>query len=119
MSEADLEEFTAYDGECSIPELDSEFFDYLNELAPFGHGNQKPIYRFNELEVVRAFPVGQRHTRGILQDRFHNQIEFIAFKFQPEEFMHGTVDVLATPQLNNYMNTERIQLNICDVRLSY
>ncbi len=119
MSESDLEEFTAYDGECSIQELNSEFFDYLNELAPFGHGNQKPVYRFNELEVVRAFPVGQRHTRGVLQDRFRNQIEFIAFKFQPEEFMHGTIDVLATPQINNYMNTDRVQLNICDIRLSY
>ena len=30
-----------------------------------------------------------------------------------------SVDVLATPQLNNYMNTDRVQLNICDVRLSY
>ncbi len=119
MCAADLEEFNAYDGECVIPELDSDFFDYLNELAPFGHGNPKPVYRFNELEVVRAFPVGQRHTRGILRDRNRNQIEFIAFKFLPEEFSRGAIDVLATPQINNYMNTDRVQLNISDIRPAY
>jgi hypothetical protein len=69
--------------------------------------------------VVRTSLVGQRHTRGILQDRFHNQIEFIAFKFMPEEFMHGTIDVLATPQINNYMGSDRVQLNITDLRMSY
>lgn len=119
MSASDLEEFNAYDGECEVEELDPEFFDYLVRLAPFGHGNPKPVYRFNELEVVRAFPVGQRHTRGILRNRNHTQIEFIAFKFAPEEFARGTIDVLATPQLNNYLNTDRVQLNITDIRPSY
>jgi hypothetical protein len=37
----------------------------------------------------------------------------------PEEFMHGTIDVLATPQINNYMGSDRVQLNITDLRMSY
>ena len=119
MTAADLEEFTAYDGECEIEELSPDFFEYLTRLAPFGHGNPKPVYRFNDLEVVKAVPVGQRHTRGVLRNRNHRQIEFIAFKFAPEEFSAGTLDVLATPQLNNYMDSERVQLNISDIRSSY
>jgi len=119
MSAADLEEFTAYDGECELEELTPEYFDFMEHLAPFGHGNPKPVFRFNELEVVKAVPVGQRHTRGVLRNRNHRQIEFIAFKFSPEEFSGGPFDVLATPQLNNYMDSERVQLNICEIRSAY
>ena len=91
----------------------------MNLLAPFGHSNPKPVYRFNELEVVKCYPVGHRHTRGLLRNRKQGQIEFIAFNMLPQEFTGKMLDVLATPQLNNYYSVNRPQLNIIDVQNSY
>lgn len=116
----DLEEFLAYDGETELAEvLDLTFYDYLAKLAPFGHSNPKPIFRFNELQVLKCFPAGPRHTRGMMMDSRQNEIEFIAFNQTPEEFRNRVLDVLAVPQLNNYYNLNRPQLNIIATRDSY
>ncbi len=112
----DLVEYQLYDGETELSYLDSEFFRYMELLAPFGHGNPKPVYRFNELDVAKCYLIGQRHTRGVLVDGTGAQMEFIAFNQMPEDFMGKRLDILATPQLNNYYNVVRPQLNIVVAR---
>ena len=112
----DLAEYLGYDGETELQYLDSEFFDYLALLAPFGHGNPKPVFRFNGLEVGKCYLIGQRHTRGVVVNDRGVEMEFIAFNRMPEEFLGRRLDVLATPQLNNYYNVERPQLNIVSIR---
>lgn len=117
MAPEDLTEFTAYDGESELKYLDNEFFKYLEQMAPFGHGNPKPVYRFNDLSVVRCYLIGQRHTRGVVQDSYGEQMEFIAFNQLPSEFENRKLDMLATPQLNNYYNVVKPQLNIVDTKV--
>ena len=119
LSADDLEEFIAYDGETTLGEIDDEFFKYLSQLAPFGHSNPRPLYRFNNLKVIKRYPVGRRHTRGFLVDRIGHQIEFIAFNVLPDDFSNEEIDILASPQLNNYYNVNRPQLNILDFRTCY
>ncbi len=116
---ADLEDFTAYDGDAMLNEMTPEFFTYLEQLAPFGHSNPKPVFRFNELKVVRCSAVGGgAHTRGILQSATA-QMDFIAFNHQPQEFYGKVLDVLATPQLNRHQGMEIPQLNIVDIQEIY
>ncbi len=116
ISTADLESFISYDGEATLNEMDDEFFEYLDKLSPFGHSNPKPVYRFNELRVVRCSAVGGgAHTRGILQSS-SAQMEFIAFNRSPQEFYGKVIDVLATPQLNQHQDTTTPQLNIVDMQ---
>jgi single-stranded-DNA-specific exonuclease len=115
LSAEQLEEHIAYDGTIGIGELDEEFFTYLAKLSPFGHSNAKPVFRFNNLHVTKAFPVGDAHTRGMMRGD-DGQIEFIAFNRSPAEMRNGMFDVLATPQINARYNAEVIQLNIIDVR---
>ena len=119
LSSADLEHFIAYDGECGLQEMTPEFFDYLTRLSPFGHSNQKPVYRFNELRVARCGSVGGgAHTRGILQSQL-GQIDFIAFNRAPSLFHGRVLDVLATPQLNRHGGGSVPQLNIIDIKEVY
>jgi len=112
----DIADYIEYDGETELNHLDDEFFNYLTKLAPFGHGNPKPVYRFNSLEVGKCYLIGKRHTRGEFSNRRGCKMEFIAFNHMPEEFAGQEFDVLATPQLNNYYNVERPQLNIVAIR---
>ena len=116
---SDLESFVAYDGDADLSELDDEFYAWLDKLSPFGHSNQKPVYRFNDLKVVKCSPVGGgAHTRGIMLSRT-GQIEFIAFNRPSSEFYGRVLDVLATPQLNRRSAEAPPQLNIVDIREIY
>ena len=112
----DLAEFISYDGETELEYLNSEMFEYMKMLAPFGHGNPKPVFRFNQLDVCKCYLIGQRHTRGVVANSKGVEMEFIAFNQLPEQFIGRRMDVLATPQLNNYYNVERPQLNIISAR---
>ena len=112
----DLENFISYDGEAFLNEMTPAFFEYLSKLAPFGHCNQKPLFRFNDLRVEHCGAVGGgAHTRGMLQSR-NGQIDFIAFNHPPSEFYRRTIDVLATPQINAHMGRNIPQLNVVDFR---
>jgi len=112
----DLENFISYDGEAFLNEMTPAFFEYLTKLAPFGHCNQKPLFRFNDLRVEHCGAVGGgAHTRGMLQSR-NGQIDFIAFNHTPSEFYRRTIDVLATPQMNTHMGRSVPQLNLVDFR---
>ena len=119
VTTTDLENFISYDGDAEIHELTPEFFEYLAQLSPFGHSNPKPVYRFNELRVVRCSPVGGgAHTRGTFSGRM-GQMDFIAFNRPVSMFHDKYLEVLATPQLNRHLNQETPQLNIVDVREIY
>ena len=119
IDSSDLEHFIAYDGECALHEMTPEFFDCLAKLSPFGHSNQKPVYRFNDLRVIRSSAAGNgAHTRGVMQGRF-GQIDFIAFNRSPATFGRKVFDVLATPQLNRHGGSATPQLHVIDVREVY
>ena len=116
---SELESFISYDGEADLGDLTPDFFRFLDKLSPFGHSNQKPVYRFNDLRVIRCNPVGNgAHTRGVMQSR-SGQIEFIAFNRPVSDFSNRMLDVLATPQLNKRQPDAPPQLNIIDYREVY
>ncbi len=119
IDSSDLEDFIAYDGEIRLGEIDQEFFRYMERLSPFGHSNARPVFRFNDMKVIRCGAVsGGTHTRGTFQDR-SGTIDFIAFNLPPQKFYGKTFDVLGAPQMNRYHGGEAPQLSVIDVQESY
>ncbi len=114
----DLRQTTEYDGRVDFSELDNNFFQYLDQLHPFGHRNSKPVYLFTGVRVIKCSAIGQKHCRGVLIDRYNQPMDFIAFNHDQSEFRNTVMDVLATPQLNDYYQDKRPQLQIIDCRLS-
>ena len=119
LSDEDLNSSTVYDGDVELCELDDNFFKNLERLSPFGHSNTRPLFRFNQVEAVKCLPIGTKHCRGILRNKFNEKIEFIAFNKTRDELTEGTIDILATPQINNFHNDRRPQLQIIDMLPSY
>ncbi|MDD3119703.1 MAG: single-stranded-DNA-specific exonuclease RecJ [Victivallales bacterium] len=119
LTTEDLKQITRYDGRVEFNELDHRFFEYLEQLHPFGHCNSKPIYLFSGVRVIKSSAIGQKHCRGVLADRFNQTIDFIAFNHEQAEFRNNTMDILASPQLNDYYQDKRPQLQIIDCRLSF
>ncbi len=110
-----LESHLVYDGDLQLAEMDESFFNYLPHLAPFGHSNTKPLFRFNDVEFVRCSLAGDSHSRGIIRDR-SGQMEFIAFNRPPSTLRGRHYDVLGSPQLNTHYHTSTMQINLIDVK---
>ncbi len=119
LNAEDLKQTTEYDGHVDFHELDTEFFEYLEQLHPFGHRNGKPIFLFNNVKAVKCSSIGQKHCRGILVDKYNQAMDFIAFNRNPAELRNSMLDILATPQINDYYHEKRPQLQIVDCRLSF
>ena len=119
IADMDLTAFMSYDGEAEIEELSDDFFEYLKKLEPFGHSNPKPVFRFNDLELVKSYPIGDRHTRGTFRNQKHAQIDFIAFNFTQSQFNAALLDILATPQMNTYGKISKPQLQIVALQTVY
>ena len=119
ITNMDLTEYISYDGEAELEELSDDFFAYLEQLEPFGHSNPKPVFRFNDLELVKSYPIGDRHTRGTFRNQKHSQMDFIAFNFPQNQFSASLLDVLATPQINTYGHISKPQLHIVALQTVY
>ncbi|MBO5802140.1 MAG: single-stranded-DNA-specific exonuclease RecJ [Lentisphaeria bacterium] len=112
----DLISSVSYDGLVNIGDLEDEFFQYYEYLGPFGHSNAHPVFRLNQVEVVRTYPIKPGHTKGLMRDIYGNTCDFIAFNMTIEPRVKW--DVVATPQINEYYGEKRRQLQIVDFRPS-
>lgn len=119
LSLEELEEYIAYDGDAVIADFSDTFFDLLEQLAPFGHSMPKPVFRLNEVEILRSSPVAQKHLRGLFRDRSNSVMDFIAFGAEQENFRGRFFDVLVTPQMNTYGGNSKPQLCVIDIKPVY
>ncbi len=110
----DLISSITFDGTVRLNDLDEEFFRYYEQLGPFGHGNTQPVFRIDQVEVARTYPIRHPHCKGALRDSYGNTCDFIAFNMTLDP--HVKWDVIAIPQINEYYGEKRRQLQIIDFR---
>ena len=112
----DLLSSVSYDGLVTIADLGDDFFHYYENLGPFGHSNSHPVFRINQVEVARNYPIKAGHTKGVMRDASGMTCDFIAFNMTIEPRMKW--DIIAIPQINEYYGEKRRQLQIVDFRPS-
>ncbi len=103
-------------GVVSLAELDDVFFEELDSLSPFGHGNPEPVFLTRDLAVDRVAPAGRTHARGMVRDASGCRMQFIAFGRTPDELPHGPWDLVYSPQINSFGGQSTPQLRLLDVR---
>lgn len=112
----DLISSVSYDGSVNLGDLGEDFFRYYECLGPFGHSNTHPVFRINQVEVARTYPIKPGHTKGLMRDLYGNSCDFIAFNMTIEPHMKW--DIIAVPHINEYYGEKRRQLQIVDFRPS-
>ncbi|MFA6929407.1 MAG: single-stranded-DNA-specific exonuclease RecJ [Lentisphaeria bacterium] len=105
-------------GEVKLRELDDVFFQELQMLEPFGHGNPEPVFLTKRVVSERKQPAGSMHTRGVLRDEEGMRIQFIAFGRSPSSFPQEPWDIVFSPHINRFNGTAIPQLRIHDVLAS-
>ncbi len=102
-------------GEVAFRELDDVFFQELQMLEPFGHGNPEPVFLTRRVYAERRQPAGSVHTRGTLRDEEGMRMQFISFGRAPADFPPEPWDIVFSPHINRYNGATIPQLRIHDV----
>ena len=92
----------------------------LEALAPFGEGNEIPVFSMTGLRVVgsQAMGVGQKHLRVRLTD---GKNTFNAVGFGMGEFLEKLpagcmVSIAFNMNINTYQGNESLQLILKDIK---
>ena len=118
----DLIPCTTIDAHLDINEVNFRSIRALNRLAPFGLGNPKPKFLLKNLHhhyPPRTVGVDRNHLKLTLSAG-NRYIDAIAFGFGPyfEEIASAeSLDVVATPEINQWNQRELLQLHIHDIRI--
>ncbi len=101
-------------GRLTAPEVES-----LAALEPFGTGNPKPVFLLRGASVVSCCDVGGgRHLKmklrrdGVVLDAIFFSANCAACGVSAGE----RLDVIFTPQINEFRGSRTVQLQLCDLR---
>ena len=92
----------------------------IETLAPFGEGNELPVFSMKGLRVLAAQTVGQDGKHLRLRLRGGNNV-FLAVGFGMGEMCQKIsdgmmVDVAFTMNINTYQGNENLQLMLKDIK---
>jgi len=122
LSAADLVPGLDVDSLLPVDELSIEFFEEIDQLAPFGHGNPVPVF-VSENVGVGAGPwvLKEKHLKmkirsnGALLDAIWWRHAEAVERLQDDE----TVDLAYTLSRDNYLGEDTLLLTIKDLRVGH
>jgi single-stranded-DNA-specific exonuclease len=119
--QASIVEEVAIDAVLSLDEVNSRLIQELNQLAPFGTGNHKPLFAFPGVtpRKVEQFGKSKEHLK-LTFETLSGTREAIAFFTVPEDFEKtplpgNACTVLGHVEQSHFMNRPQIRLRIVDV----
>ena len=102
-------------------ELNLDFLNELKQLEPFGPGNEEPIFRLKNVELINVTRMGadRNHLRLDLRDKQGKDMKLVAF-FAPEEWLSldpaiDQIEPLVTFTENDFNGVKSIEARICDI----
>ena len=116
FSQVEADEKLFADDEMMFCEIDSEFMNQIESMAPFGAGNSEPVYYFRRAKVINVYPLGENHCRGTLEDDSGIQMPFVCYSISDVEFYRGYISILASPRRVTIKGFTEVQLFIVDVK---
>lgn len=111
----DLRPEIALDYHVGLEEVNMNLIDVLDQLAPFGFGNPRPVAYFpnTEIQNLRVIGKGGEHLAGTISQHCATPVAFIGFhqaSLAEDMRMGERVDVAATVGINRFQGRETIQL---------
>ena len=118
LREEDLVPAIDIDAEVSLPELTFDIVSDLRSMEPFGSGNPEPLFYCGNLEVVHSRVIKERHLKLKVRQG-GTMMEAIGFGLSDIHPLEGrTVNMVFTPEINEWNGYKTIQLRITDLELS-
>ncbi len=110
------------DKKLSLEDVTFDTYRLIEKLSPFGEGNPKPLFMFEDVEVkeVRMFGKEKQHLELLFENFSGRKISAIAFFAKPEDFQRvpvagKTINLVANMEKSNFRNYSQLRLRIIDI----
>ena len=106
------------DSECQIADISLNLIEQLDILAPFGSKNPEPLLYARNIQVSSPIVDGKSHLKMLVNS---NGTSYDSIWFNMGKFMTAlngaNIDIVFTPQINNWNGFPSIQLKMKDVNI--
>jgi single-stranded-DNA-specific exonuclease len=108
----------AIDGELSLAELSLGLVQAVNQLAPFGLGNEAPVFVARGLALASSRFIGRTraHRRLVVRDGAGCQQDALWWYSADQSPPEGRFDLAFRVGVNRFRGEERVQLTWVDTR---
>lgn len=110
------------DADVSLAQIRLPLLQELERLQPFGMGNPEPTFLSKGLSVLEKKVVGDDHLKLLIRQNHSAPLDGIGFRMggfaDALDAGHGRVDAVFSPELDHWKGYHRIQLRLCDLRMS-
>lgn len=110
------------DCDVSLDDISSTFFDEINRLSPFGEGNRKPLFLFQQstIKEVRQFGKGSEHLEVMLHREKGTPLKAIGFFTTVQQFSkrpekNTLANIYATLEISRFMGKKELRLRLVAV----
>ena len=101
--------------------INTQLFDLLLELEPYGAGNNVPIFALNDATILNITPLKDGKYTKLLVGKNNCRFTALCFNIAYDEFMYSQgskIDIAFALDCNEYMGTRHINLIVKAVRPS-
>ncbi|GAG55098.1 unnamed protein product, partial [marine sediment metagenome] len=120
LSPEDLVPTYSIDARVSLKELESDFFQDMELLPPYGSENPQPLFLGEGLSHFSSPEFNKKFVKAVIGAKEGGErFEAIAFSLSEEGkriMRSGDMDMIFTPTINRWKGRETLQLEIKDVR---
>lgn len=123
-SELDCEATIVFDAEATLDQLNLHAVTQIEQLAPFGNSNNRPMFCAMNVEIAEPPKVigASGKTLSMKLAQFGKRIRAVAFG-QAEEWMPrfeeltGNIDIAFRPVINEFGGFKRVEIQLADWRV--
>lgn len=109
------------DEKIQLQDISIKDVEELSLLEPFGEGNRVPLFQISGVKIssIRALSEG-KHLKLFLKDdnKFIDAIGFNMGNIADKYTIEDKIDIIGGLELNSYNGTEKMQINLKDIRHS-
>ena len=109
-------------GVSNLADLSLGFLEELKLLEPFGAGNEEPIFRLLDADIINVSRMGaeQDHLRLDIRDKKGNNLKLVAF-YAPEKWLTLTPEDRVIPLIklmeNDFNGVKSAEARIVDIEI--
>ncbi len=110
------------DFEVSPSDMTTEQIKQLDIFAPYGVGNEFPVFCMKDVEIDGIVSMGMGKHIKIKVKKNEEYFYVLGFGITPEKFEYDIgdkVDIAFTADINDYMGKETVSLKLKDIRFSH
>ena len=123
LSEEDLKPFINIDCEILLTDIQTSFFNIIQQMEPFGPENLRPVFVAKNVKDVKGYSsiVKYKHIKFYIQQNNDKAIKGIGFNLYEKFHLVNSgkpFDIVFTIEENNWNGNTNLEIKVLDLKAS-